>query len=68
MSAPRKRNAGAAPGGFGEATTSNAKPTGGRREVQGMRADRNACQPGPRWPEARQAQAFRNLEAVWGRP
>jgi hypothetical protein len=41
------------------------KPSGGRREAQGMRIERNRSQSAPQWPQPKAAKALSDLAALW---
>jgi hypothetical protein len=52
MTAPRRTKAAGIEPTASENSKTNPKPTGGRRELQGIATDRNACQPAPAWPRS----------------
>lgn len=67
---PIKRNARQAPGEFDQATTQQPNHVGHRPELQGMRTDRNPCQPAPvyeRPPGANAADELERLLRGWPR-
>jgi hypothetical protein len=64
MSAPRKRNAGKAPGASVETEQQTSQePTGDRREVQGIRTKRHPDQRPPTWTPPRGWPAANLLDA-----
>lgn len=64
--APAESTAGAR--GDSEATADTPKRRGGRGEAQGMRVDRNPCQPPPAWAPSTGSDAAAMLAAHWPAP
>ncbi len=65
MKAPAKRNAGLAPGGFGEATSDNANCSVGRPPNQGISSQRRGGQRAPVWPKPPGADALDLVERLF---